>query len=175
MKNDIKKNILIADDEKIYKEFPKLSGIDSICQVIITTKRLIIYTQGHLITSNRKVKKRSMNDIDLKSITHTEYYLEYIKNSFFIKLLGFVLTVGAFVLAYGVFKKLLNVPTYTYSYILNYVILFFFLIIGLVLMLKVKKILYFKVISGFNIITELQLRPTKYNEEALRYLASKFY
>jgi hypothetical protein len=31
MKNDIKKNILLDTDEKIYKEFPKLKGLGHFC------------------------------------------------------------------------------------------------------------------------------------------------
>lgn len=175
MKNDIKQNIMINNDEEIYKEFPKLKGRDYFCQIVLTTKRLVIYTQGNTITKNRKTKKRGMNEIELKSINHLEYYLEYTKNSFFIRLLGFVLLLGSLILAYGIYQSLLTVPVYPYSYIINYVILGLVLIIGLFLLFRVKKVLYFKVISGFNIITELELQPTKYNELALKYLASKFY
>jgi cytochrome c biogenesis protein CcdA len=175
MKNDIKQNIMINNDEEIYKEFPKLKGRDYFCQIVLTTKRLVIYTQGNTITKNRKTKKRGMNEIELKSINHLEYYLEYTKNSFFIRLLGFVLLLGSLILAYGIYQSLLTVPVYPYSYIINYAILGLVLIIGLFLLFRVKKVLYFKVISGFNIITELELQPTKYNELALKYLASKFY
>jgi cytochrome c biogenesis protein CcdA len=120
------------------------------------------------------VKKRSMSEIELKSISHSEYSLIY-KGSFFLKLLGFILAIGSLILAYGIFRQLLTVPTYQYSEILNYVVLSLIMIIGLVLMFRIKKFLYFKVISGFNVLTELELKPTKYNELALKYLASKFY
>lgn len=175
MKNNIKQNIMINNDEEIYKEFPKLKGRDYFCQVVLTTKRLIIYTEGNTMTKNRKIKKRGMNEIELKSINHLEYYLEYIKNSFFVRLIGFVFIIGSLILAYGVYKNLLTVPVYAYSYIINYVILGLLLILGLFLLFNIRKVLYFKVISGFNIATELELKPTKYNELALKYLASKFY
>lgn len=175
MKNNVRQNILIGNDEEIYKEFPKLKGIDYFCQVVITNKRLIIYTQGNNITSNRKVKKRGMKEIELNSISHSEYYLEYIKNSFLVKLIGFIFAIGALILGYGIYQQLITVPVYQYSGILNYVILGLVFIIGLVLMFRIKKILYFKVLSGFNVGTELELKPTKYNELALKYLASKFY
>ena len=175
MKNNIKQNILIGKDEEIYKEFPKLKGIDYFCQVVVTTRRLIIYSQKNAITSNSKVKKREMKEIELKSISHMEYSLVYNSNSFIVKLLGFILAVGSIILAYGIFQNLVNVPVYAYSGILNYVILGLVFLIGLVMILKIRRVLYFKVISGFNIPTELELKPTKYNELALKYLASKFY
>ena len=111
----------------------------------------------------------------MNSISHSEYYLEYIKNSFLVKLIGFIFAIGALILAYGIYQQLITVPVYQYSGILNYVILGLVFIIGLVLMFRIKKILYFKVLSGFNVGTELELKPTKYNELALKYLASKFY
>ncbi|MGD9964013.1 MAG: hypothetical protein AB7E16_02125 [Candidatus Izemoplasmatales bacterium] len=175
MKNNIKKNIIVGKDEKIYKEFPKLKGNDYFCQLVLTNKRMIIYTQGHAFTSNRKVKKRGMNEIELKSINHMEYFIEYTKNSFFVKLIGFVLLLASLIGAYGIYQNLLNVPSYPYSYILNYIALGLVLILGLVLMFRVKRILYFKVTSGFNIETEIELKPTKYNELAIKYVASKVY
>lgn len=175
MKNNINKNIMIANDEEVYKEFPKLKGRGYFCQVVITTKRLIIYTQGNSMSSNRKIKKRGMNEIELKSVTNTEYYLQYIKNSFFVRLIGFVFLIGSLILGYGIYQELLDIPAYQYSEIINYVVLGIVFLLGILLMFYIKKILFFRVVSGFNIITELELQPTKYNELALKYIASKFY
>jgi len=178
MKNDIKKNIIIANGEEIIKEFPKLKGLGFFCQVILTTKRLIIYTQSTASNRNRKVKKRGMNEIELKSISHSEYYIEFIKNSFFVRFIGFVFFIGAFILAWGVYKNLLaflpGLGTSTYN-IIYYVFSGLLLILGLILMFKIRKILFFKIISGFNIETELELKPTTYNELSVKFIASKFY
>lgn len=175
MKNDIKKNILIDSDEKIYKEFPKLKGLGHFCQVTLTTKRLIIFTEGFRVTKYRKVKKRGLNQIELKSINSMEYYLEFIKHSFFTRLIGFVFSIGAIILAYGIYANLVTAPTYIYSGYINYGALGILLLIGLIMIFGVKKILFFKVTSGFNNLTELRLKPNKYNELALKYLASKFF
>ena len=175
MKNDIKKNILIDTDEKIYKEFPKLKGLGHFCQITLTTKRLIIFTEGFRVTKYRKTKKRGLNQIELKSITNMEYYLEYIRHTFFARLIGFVFAIGAIILAYGIYANIVTAPAYAYSGYINYGLLGLLLIIGLIMMFGVKKILLFKVTSGFNNLTELSLKPNKYNELALRYLASKFF
>ena len=174
MKNNVRQNILIGNDEEIYKEFPKLKGIDYFCQVVITNKRLIIYTQKNSAKSSTKVKKRSMIEIELKSISYSEYSLES-KKPFIINLIGFILAIGAVILAYGIYKQIITVPVYQYSEILNFVSLGLVFMIGLVLLLRIKSFLKLKVISGFNITTELKLKPTKYNDLALKYLASKFY
>jgi hypothetical protein len=175
MKNDIKKNVLLSPDEEIYKEFPKLKGRDYFCQVILTTKRLIIYTHGNMITQSRTTKKRGMQEIELKSINHLEYFLEYNKNSFAVRLIGFILFIGSIIFGYGIFRNLISIPAYQYDYIINYTAAGFFMLIGLYMMFRVRKVLHFKVLSGFSIPTELKLKPTKYNELALKYLASKFY
>jgi cytochrome c biogenesis protein CcdA len=104
-----------------------------------------------------------------------EYYLEYIRHSFFTRLIGFVFAVGAIILAYGIYANIVTAPTYAYSGYINYGALGLLLIIGLIMMFGVKKILFFKVTSGFNNLSELSLKPNKYNELALRYLASKFF
>ncbi len=178
MKNDIKKNIIIANGEEIIKEFPKLQGLGYFCQVILTTKRLIIYTQSNASNRNRKVKKRGLNEIELKSISHSEYYIEFIKNSFFVKFIGFVFFIGAFILAWGVYQNLLTflpgIGTSLYN-IIYYGVSGLLLILGLIMMFKIKKVLFFKIISGFNIETELELKPTNYNELSVKFIASKFY
>jgi len=176
MKNNIKKNVLLSPNEEIYKEFPKLKGRDYFCQVILTTKRLIIYTHGNIITQSRKTKKRGMQEVELKSINHLEYFLEYNKNSFTVRLIGFIFFIGSIIFAYGIFAGLLDfIPVYQYDYIINYVVSGLLLLLGFFMMFRVQKILHFKVLSGFSVPTELELKPTKYNELALKYLASKFY
>lgn len=175
MKDNINKNITIGVGEEVYKDFPKLKGRDYVCQVVLTNKRLIIYTKGNSISSNRKITKRGMTEVELKSINHMEYFLEFVKNSFFVRLLGFVFMISAVILGYGIFQDILAAPVYPYSQYLNYAALGLTFIIGTILMFRVKKVLSFKVVSGFNLATELKLMPTKYNELALQYLASRFY
>ncbi len=175
MKNSVLKNVIIDSGEKVYKDFPKLSGKDFFCQIVLTTKRLIIYTYGNMIAKGRKVKKRGMNEIELKSITHLEYYLEYVKHALWVRILGFVLVLASFGLAYAIYASLLTIPAYPYSSILNYVGAGLILLIGLFMVFKIQKTLYFQVKSGLNDTTRLALKANKYNELALKYLASKLY
>lgn len=175
MKNNVLKNVIIDSSEKVYKDFPKLSGKDFFCQIVLTTKRLIIYTYGNMTAKGRKVKKRGMNEIDLKSITHIEYYLEYVKHALWVRILGFVLALASLALAYVIYAQIITIPVYPYSSILNYVAAGLILVISLIMMFKVQKTLYFIVKSGLNDTTRLSLKANKYNELALKYLASKFY
>jgi len=175
MKNNIKRNVIIGPNEEVYKEFPKLKARDYLCQIIITSKRLIIYTYGKFTSNKRKIKIRGMNEVERKSITNLEYYLEYKKNNFWVRFIGLLFIIASVLFAYGYYAALLNIPAYPYDNYLNYAVSGFILLIGLVMVFKIKKTLYLKAVSGFNNLVELELKPTKYNELALKYIASKFY
>lgn len=175
MKNKIKRNVIFSQNEEVYKEFPKLKARDYLCQIIITNKRLIIYTYGKFINNKRKVKIRGMNEVERKSISNLEYFLEYKKNNFWVRFIGLIFIIAAGLLAYGYYKSLLALPVLPFENIIYYALSGLILIIGLILVFRVKKTLYFKAVSGFNNLVELELKATKYNELALKYIASKFY
>jgi hypothetical protein len=67
------------------------------------------------------------------------------------------------------------IPEYPYSKYLNYVGAGIVFLVGAFMLFHTKKVLKFRVISGFNIETTLELKPNKYNELALRYIASRLY
>ncbi|MFA7561304.1 MAG: hypothetical protein WCY80_04315 [Candidatus Izemoplasmatales bacterium] len=175
MKNNIKRNVIFSPGEEVYKEFPKLKARDYLCQIIITNKRLIIYTYGKFTSNKRKVKIRGMNEVERKSITNLEYYLEYKKNNFWVRFIGLIFIIAAALLAYGYYAALLNLPALPNANIIYYGLSGIILLFGLILVFRVKKTLYFKAVSGFNNMVELELKATKYNELALKYIASKFY
>jgi hypothetical protein len=175
MKDNVLKNIIIDSGEKVYKDFPKLKGKDYLIQIVLTTKRLIFYTYGNFINKGKKIRKRGMNEIELKSITHVEYYVEYIRHALWVRLLGFILAIGSIGLAYAIYASLVAIPAYPYSGILNYVGAGLILLVALIMMFKVSKTLYFQVKSGLNDTTRIKLHATKYNELTMKYLASKMY
>ena len=116
-----------------------------------------------------------MNEVERKSITNLEYYLEYKKNNFWVRFIGLIFIIAAALLAYGYYAALLNLPALPNANIIYYGLSGIILLFGLILVFRVKKTLYFKAVSGFNNMVELELKATKYNELALKYIASKFY
>ncbi|MDD4069228.1 MAG: hypothetical protein PHF05_02140 [Candidatus Izemoplasmatales bacterium] len=176
MKRNIKKNILIDSGESIYKEFPKLRGYNSFCQLILTSKRLIMFRQGERIISKKKKSKvKGMSEVDIKSITNLEYYIEYTKFHFVVRILGFLVLLFSLALVYVLYAGKIVIPEYPYSKYLNYVGAGIVFLVGAFMLFHTKKVLKFRVISGFNIETTLELKPNKYNELALRYIASRLY
>ncbi len=176
MKNDISRNVTLSFDEKVVKHFKKLQAIGTNAQVMLTSKRLIIYTHGMALNRGKKVKQKMMNELDLKSIHRFEYY-EEAKNFplvvRFIGLLLFALASGLFYLNYlGSF----HLPEYPYqmSYI-DYGFYGIVAILGLLFMFKVRKTLSLRVRSGLQEVTTLRFTSNKYNELALRFLAGKIH
>ncbi|MBN2505015.1 MAG: hypothetical protein JXB20_06715 [Bacilli bacterium] len=175
MKNNILRNVTLDANEKIYKDFRKLKAKRDFCQIMLTTKRLIIYTNGVSLSRGRKVKRKVMNETDLHAIHNFEYYIEYTKNRVWLRILGFLLFAAALAGAYVNYAGLYAFPVYPYSEIGNYVALGLIGIIGLLFLLRTHKTLYVKIKSGLNDISTLQLQVNKYNELAIRYLGSKIH
>ncbi len=175
MKNNILRNVTLDANEKIYKDFQKLKAKRDFCQIMLTTKRLIIYTNGTSLSKGRKVKRKMMNETDLHAIHNFEYYIEYTKNPVWLRILGFILFVAAVGGAYVNYAQLYTFPSYPYSDIGNYVALGLIGIIGLSLLFRTRKTLYAKIKSGLNDISILALQANKYNELAVRYLGSKIH
>ncbi len=179
--------IKLSKDEKVYYDFNKLKGKNNDCRILLTTKRLIIYNDGIYYQNKRKVRKKGINEIQRSTITHIEYYIEYIKAHYIAKMVGFVLLVAGLVLAVFNFSKspLLPVLTET-SFIVSgqYILLndliyyggaFVLAIIALNLMFKSKKTLIFKVISGHLDDYMIHLKKNKYNEDAIKRISTKLY
>ncbi|MBI9010190.1 MAG: hypothetical protein JEZ05_09220 [Tenericutes bacterium] len=173
MKNNVLNNIKLDRNEKIYKDFRKLNAKGYSCQIVLTTKRLVIYSKGLFRVRGTKRKQKRMNEIDLNSIHRLEYYIEYVKNNIWLRLIGFILFAGAmaagYVLYMGIIAVPASIPFLPYS---KYVAAGVMAVIGLILMFNVKKTLYLN-IEAVNSKTTLKFDVNKYNELAIRYLASK--
>lgn len=175
MKNNILKNVTLDANEKIYKDFLKLKAKRRFCQIMLTTKRLIIYSYGLSLSGGRKVKRKMMTETDLHAIHQFEYYIDSQKNRFLVRLIGFLLFAAGIAGAYVQYANIYQFPTYPYSDIGNYVGMGLIALIGLALWLKVRKTLSVKIKSGLNDISTLSLAANKYNELAIRYIASKIH
>lgn len=174
MKNDILKNITLDRGEKVYKDFRKMNAKGYSCQIMLTTKRLIIYSNKMVLSRGKKAKRRRMNEIDLNSIHRMEYYIEYIKNNIWLRLIGFILFLGSLFAGYMLYMGRIPVPDIIpfqpYS---KYITVGILVLISLLMMFTVHKTLYLVINSGTNEKTIEKLDVNKYNELAVRYIASK--
>jgi hypothetical protein len=114
-----------------------------------------------------------MSETNLHAIHQFEYYIDYSRNRIWVRLIGFLLFVGAIVGGYILLRNLWTPPVYPYSQIGNWVILGVVALIGLLLWLKIRKTLFIKIKSDLNDVTTIVLKVNKYNELTARYLASK--
>jgi hypothetical protein len=173
MKNNIAKNVTLDPNEKLLKDFPKLKAKGGLCQIMLTTKRLIIYTIGIASNKGRKVRRKMMHETDLKAIHQFEYYIDYSRNPIWVRILGFLLFAIGIGLAYAIYAPLYAFPVYPYSEYGNYAVAGIIALIGLRMLFRLRKALFVKIKYGLNDIFMLNMKVTKYNELAIRYIASK--
>jgi hypothetical protein len=174
MKNNILKNIKLDTKEKIYKDFRKLNAKGYSVQILLTTKRLIIYSRGLALSRGKRTKQKRMNEIDLNAIHRLEYYIEIIKNNIWVRLIGLILFLGSLGVGYALYMGMLPVPSsipfLPYSKYIAAGVLGF---IGLLMMFTKRKTLYLNINAGNSDKTIVKFDVNKYNELAIRYLASK--
>ena len=175
MKKNIIKNITLDKGEKVYKDFKKMNAKGYACQILLTTKRLIIYSNGMILSRGRKAKRKRMNEIDINSIHRLEYYIESIKNRVWVRIIGLLVFAGALYAGYALYMGTISVPTTALPYqpYTTYAAAGFLGFIGLIMLFRVSKTLYLKINSGANEKTVEKFDVNKYNELAVRYIASK--
>lgn len=177
MRNNVQGNVILQKNESIQKNFPNLKAKDKQCSMMLTTKRLIIYTFGPEIEKGKKVRRRMMNEIDIRSIHRFEYYLEYPRGTGLKRFIGFLFALIFGALIYGNYSGLLvNYLPIAANYSLYiYGVSAFFFLIGLFMLFKTRSILALKIKSGMEEKTSLQFFPNKRNEEALKFIAGKIH
>lgn len=176
MKKDISRNVTLGSDERVIKHFKNLKAVGTDAQVMLTTKRLIIYTKGMALNRGKKVRQKLMNEIDLHSIHRFEYFEEETKNPIIIRLIGLVIFAMFAYSFYLYFLGDLLIPAYPSQTIYtDYVGFGIPILIGLLLIFHTKKRLYMKVKSGLQEMTTLRFYSNKYNELSLRFLAGKIH
>jgi len=145
--------------------------------MMLTTRRLIVYTFGPDIERGRRVRRRKMDEIDLRSIHRFEYYLDYHHVSVIVRILGLIFFLAGAAGAYmnythGLEAYIPAIAPYWY-YVFGAAGLL--AIIGLSMMFGNKKHLVLKVKSGLDDKLSLRFTSDRVNEDALRFIAGKIH
>jgi len=177
VKNRITRNVNLDRGETIQKEFKSLKAKDKFCSMMLTDKRLIIYTYGREIVKGRRVKRQIMNEIDLRSIHRFEYYYEFHNKSVFLRGFGLFLFVLGLVMAYTNYAGIIhNVwPQFDGYFPYIFGIAAILATIGLFIIFSTDKVLILQMKSGLEEKTTLLFFPTKENELALRFIAGRIH
>ena len=175
MKNNVSRNVTLDASEKVIKNYKGLKAKGYLVQILLTNKRLVVYTYGYYLSRGRRTRQQRMNEIDLKSIHRFEYYIEYINNRLLVRFFGFLLFLASAYAIYMLYVGNLLLPPYPYSAYLNYVGAGLIMLIGLLFMFHVRKTLYMIIRSGLEEETKCDFKENKYNETALRFLAGKIH
>ncbi len=182
MRNNITRNVILQKGETVQKDFKNLKAQNTYCAMMLTTKRLIVYTFGPETEKGRRIRRRKMDEIDIRSIHRFEYYLDYRRVSVFVRILGVLFCLGAAFAAYTNYTQQLGtwILAYTGFDIAPYWYYAFgacavFAIIGVAMMFGNKKSLVLKIRSGLDDKLSLRFHPDKVNEEAFRFIAGKIH
>lgn len=171
------RNVNLDRGENIQKEFKNLKVKNKICSMLLTDRRLIIYTFGPELIKGRHVKRRVMNEIDLKSIHRFEYFYEFQTRSVLTRFIAFIVFLIGAALAYGTFSGLIArlIPAAAGYTVFIYVFAGLLAAIGLSILFAVDKKLVLQIRSGMEEKTDLLFYPNKANEFAIRFIAGRIH
>lgn len=177
MKSNIQGNVILQKNESIQKQFNNLKAKNKLCSMMLTTKRLIVYTFGLETEKGRKVRRRIMNEIDIRSIHRFEFYLEYPRGTGLKRFISFLFVIIFGAILYGNYSGMLAgylpiAANYT-LYIYGGAGLFF--LISLMMLFKNRSMLALRIKSGMEEKTSINFFSTKRNEEALKFIAGKIH
>jgi len=150
MKNRITRNVNLDRGEVVQKEFKNLRAKHKFCSILVTDKRLIIYTFGRESVKGRYLKRQIMNEIDLRSIHRFEYYYEFHRRPVIVRTIGLLLFVLGFVVAYLNYKNLIpwGLVESTTSFALTFGLAAVLVTMGLFVVLATDKVLVMQMKSG---------------------------
>ena len=177
MKKNILRNIRLDANEKVYKHFKKINAKGHYCEIMLTTRRLIVYSFRKAFTLGNRTKHKRMNEIDLKTIKQLEYGV-ISKKSHWVSIIGLLIFLGSLGLAYFFYMGRVHLPSLVpfqpYS---KYIIAGIVGFVGLLMLFIRKRSLYLKISSNINDRNKetIEFAANKYNELAIRYLASKIH
>jgi hypothetical protein len=177
VKNKITRNVNLDRGEVIQKEFKNLKVKNKVCSMLLTDRRLIVYTFGPELVKGRRVKRRIMNEIDLKSIHRFEYFYEFQNRSVVARVIGFIAFVIAAVVAYSTYSGLAvrYFPSASPYGIYLYGAALFLAVVGLSVVFATDKKLVLQIRSGMEEKTDLLFYPNKANEFAIRFIAGRIH
>ncbi|MCK7486572.1 MAG: hypothetical protein MZU97_14400 [Bacillus subtilis] len=179
MRNNIVRNVVLQKGETVQKDFKNLKAVGTYCAMMLTTKRLIVSTFGPDIERGKRIRRRKMDEIELRSIHRFEYFLDYHRVNAFVRILGLIFFIA------GAGAGYLNYTQALATYLL---------IVGtlpqLVLCLRRRgvpcdrrtcddvqkqEVSGSQGQSGPRRQASLRFTPEKQNEEALRFIAGKIH
>ena len=187
MKRNLLKQIKLAQGEKVFYDFKQLKGKNSDARIVLTTNRIIIYADGVYLEKKRKVRRQGINEIKRSSITHVEYYIEYLNSTYVTKVIGLILLVAGIVAGALWFSDFNSLPSFSQSAVLFLGKMFYFndliyyggagilFVIGLLVIFKSQKTLFFRIISGHTDECVVRLKKNKYNELAINKISTRLY
>lgn len=191
MNRNLMKQIKLAKGEKVYYDFKNLKGKSSDCRIVLTTNRIIIYNDqiDHDLSKayKRNIRKKGINEIQRNTITHIEYFIQYISTTYIAKIIGLILFLAGAMLAilnytnYAALPALVpgSLQVSTLLILIDDLIYygagFIIAIIGLIVMLKKRKSLIFRVVSGHVDDCITHLKKNKYNELAINKISTRLY
>jgi hypothetical protein len=177
VKNNIARNVVLQKGESVQKNFRNLKAIGTYCEMMLTTRRLIVYTFGPDVERGRRIRRRKMDEIDLRSIHRFEYYLDYHRVNALVRIFGLLFFLAGAAVAYMNYTHGLDayvaIPGTYWYYVFGGAALF--VVIGIVMMFKNKKQLVLKIKSGLDDKLSLRFTADKTNEDALRFIAGKIH
>lgn len=187
MNRNLLKTIKLAKGEKVFYDFKKLKGKNSDSRIVLTTNRIIVYDDGVYFEKKRKVRRQGINEIQRSTITHIEYFVEYLKSTYIAKVVGLVLFLAGGLLGVLWFTGFEEIPslsegafvmssvTVMVNDLVYYGLAGIFVIIGLIVIFKSKKTLFFRIVSGHTDEYVIRLKKNKYNELAINKISTRLY
>lgn len=187
MNRNLLKTIKLAKGEKVYYDFKKLKGKNSDTRIVLTTNRIIVYDDGVYFEKKRKVRRQGINEIKRNTITHIEYYVEYLKSTYVAKVVGLILFLAGALLGALWFTGFDDIPslsqgafdisgvTVMVNDLVYYGLAILFVVIGLIVVFKSKKTLFFRIVSGHTDQYIIRLKKNKYNELAINKISTRLY
>jgi len=179
VRNNIARNVVLQKGETVQKDFKNLKAIGTYCAMMLTTKRLIVYTFGPDVERGRRIRRRKMDEIDLRSIHRFEYYLDYHRVSAFVRIFGLIFFLAGAAAGYMNYTHALesyvpllgSIPNWYYGFGAAVLLV----VVGLSMMFGNKKYLMLKIKFGLDDKLSLRFTPDKPNEDALRFIAGKIH
>jgi len=175
LRNRVSKNVTLEKGESIQKEFLNMPMKGRNGSILVTNKRLVIYTSGMTRVRGRMVRRMMMNEIDLASIHRFEYFYDVRHLHWLFRLIGFLFLLGGAGLAGAVYTGYLTItiPGIVMQWYYPYAAGAFLAFLGLVLLTATLRALSMVIKSGTTEETKLEFFPRESNEKALRYLAGR--
>ncbi len=175
MRNNVAKNVILEKGESIQREFINMPMKGRNGSILVTNKRLVIYTRGLARVRGKTVRRMMMNEIDLASIHRFEYFYDARHVHWFFQLIGlaFILAGIGFIGVIYLGYLTITIPGLVMQWYYPYVVGFIAVLLGFIFLTATTRALSMVIKSGTTEETKLEFYPRESNEKALRYIAGR--